>query len=154
MCIAILLQEMFSAKTKSLQSQSKAHFQQYCHDNQICELIRAILQPTDTHNNSSFGSSQTNPHRHTLTRSHTLTHTVTQSTSTQFKLAFLNVNNMSPAPPNLEERQTERERECVNDKQAVHNILLYRSICIHLIAFVSVHFEINPLLTPRLISSP
>lgn len=87
---------------------------------------------------------------------YTCTHTHTQTSNWH----FLNVNNMSPAPPSLEEmkreRQKDKERKCHGTKwqaSIFHNILLYRSICIHLIAFVSVHFQMNPLITLRLWSA-
>lgn len=78
-------------------------------------------------------------HKHTRIRPRTRTHTHALSQTQNSNRLFLNVNNMSPAPPNLEERDRKgKGGKCQRPKRQAstsHNLLLYRSICIHLIAF-------------------
>lgn len=62
---------MFSDKEKKREN-SKAYFQQYFSDNQICELIHAILQLTDTH--AQFYTHE-RKQTHLCIHMHTHTHT-------------------------------------------------------------------------------
>lgn len=122
---------------KNPKAQSKAYLQHpfFFSDNQICELIRTTLQKTD---------------KHTVAPSQAVTNTQTHNSNQH----FLNVNNMSPAPPSLEERDRKRKGESVrdpNDGRAVLIIFFCITLFVFIsLPFVSIHFQMNPLITPRL----
>lgn len=74
---------------------------------------------------------------HTNTHAQTHTHTKSFLQTSKSNWHFLNVNNTSPAPPNLEE--TDRKEKVsgtwASGEQLSYNLPLYHCICIHLVAF-------------------
>lgn len=137
---------MFSDKTGERKKITRP-FSAVFYDNRICELIHAILHLTDTHAVSPSQSPEVK---------HTYTHNANWH--------FLNVNNTSPAPPNLEKNE-EREKEKTEEKCQATTKKKDRlagfiiTHCSTLFVFISlpflfVHFQMNLLITQSLICSP
>lgn len=108
---------------------SKAYFQQYFSDNQICELIHAILQLTDTH--AQF---YTHERKQTHLCIHMHTHTHRPQTDIFWMLIICLL--LHPAWKRWRERGRKTKRESVreqNDRRAFFII----SFCIALFVFIS-----------------
>lgn len=113
-------------RKKKLQAKSKVYFQQYF---MIISFVNWSMQYCNWQTNIS-------PPRKLGKKKKAHTHTQTLNSNWH----FLNVNNTSPAPPNLEEMKKRRKCQRANwQTSGFHNIPLYLSICIRL--FVSLLFS-------------